>query len=112
MNDDKKDSLIFTAITIFIVWLIIFFSIICTGCTGTRFYIDDENGRSAIRTITRLEEQLSQLDRRVEIITTGSENLETDIDKFTAEFRIYVDTVRAMRTELEEYRNRTKTDEN
>lgn len=93
--------------------IITFLAIIFTGCpSNRRFEVDDENGRSAIRTITRLEEQLSQLDRRVEIITTGSENLETDIDKFTAEFRIYVDTVRAMRAELEEYRNRTKTDEN
>ena len=98
-----KDKIIFTCITIIIIAFIIFIDIICTtGCQSTA-NIDDRNGRAAISTIARLEEQISQLDRELETITTGAESLETDISRFGREFTTYVRYVQRMRAIIEEY---------
>lgn len=99
-----KDKIIFTCITIIIIAFIILIDIICTtGCQSTTTNIDDRNGRAAISTIARLEEQISQLDRELETITTGAESLETDISRFGREFTTYVRYVQRMRAIIEEY---------
>lgn len=72
-----------------------------------------QNGADAIRTITRLEEQLSSADRRIEEITARAEDLEGNIDLFEQQFRIYVDTVREIRAIIREYETKIEraTDE-
>lgn len=78
--------------------------LVCSACAScvTNGQLG-EDGRNAVRTITRLEEQLASADRRLEEITERAEGLEGDISTFEQRFRVYVDCVREMRRILEQY---------
>lgn len=95
----------YTIIACIVVWLL------CSSCVTNGQL--GEDGRNAIRTIARLEEQLTSIDRRIEDITTRAEDLEGNIELFEQSFRIYVDGVREMRAIIREYETKIEraTDE-
>lgn len=83
-----------------VVWIV-------TSSCVTNGYLG-ESGREAIRTVTRLEEQLSSIDRRLEEVTERAEDLEGNLRVFEQQFRIYVDGVREMRAIIREYETKVE----
>lgn len=88
-----------TVFAILFTWL--FTSCVTNGQLG-------EDGRNAIRTITRLEEQLSSIDRGLEEATARAEDLEGNLGIFEQQFRCYVDGVREIRAIINQYKTETK----
>lgn len=96
---ENYNAIWITIVAVLLTWF--FTSCVTNGQLG-------EDGRNAIRTIARLEEQLSSIDRRIEDITTRAEDLEGNISLFEQSFRIYVDTVREMRAIIREYETKVE----
>lgn len=100
MNENNLYAIWFLAL-ITIMWAVLLAGCVTDGYLG-------ENGRDAIRTVTRLEEQLSSIDRGLEEATRRSEDLEGNLGIFEQQFRVYVEGVRKMRSILDEYKKQTE----